>query len=73
MDCRDKPGNDEMENRSPCPLTGYESRKKQSLGLKARVSFMLPMRFLERQMNTMLIITLATACMVNMACLLGHL
>ena len=34
---------------------------------------MLLMRFWERQMNVMLIMALATACMVNMACLLGHL
>jgi hypothetical protein len=34
---------------------------------------MLPMRFLERQMNAVLVIALVTACMVNMACLLGHL
>jgi hypothetical protein len=34
---------------------------------------MLPMRFLEHAMNTMLIVTLAAACMVNFACLLSHL
>ncbi len=34
---------------------------------------MLQMRFLERPMNTTLIIALLTACLVNMACLLGHL
>jgi hypothetical protein len=34
---------------------------------------MLRMRFSEGQMNTMLIVTLVTACVVNMACLLGHL
>jgi hypothetical protein len=34
---------------------------------------MLPMRFLERQMNVTLIIALVTACLVNMACLLVHL
>ena len=34
---------------------------------------MLLMRFWERQMNAMLIVTLLTACAVNMACLFGHL
>jgi hypothetical protein len=31
------------------------------------------MRFWERQMNAMLVVTLVTACVVNLACLLGHL
>lgn len=43
------------------------------MGLAARVSFMLLMRFWERQMNVMLIVALVTACMVNMACVLVHL
>ena len=34
---------------------------------------MLQMRFLERSMNVTLIITLLTACAVNMVCLLIHL
>lgn len=34
---------------------------------------MLQMRFLEHPMNAMLIIALVTACLVNMACLFGHL
>jgi hypothetical protein len=68
-----EPGNDDVENRLPYPLTRYESREKHTLGLRPRVSFMLPLRFLERQMNAVLIIALATACVVNVACLFGHL
>jgi hypothetical protein len=34
---------------------------------------MLQMRFLERQMNAMLVVTLVAACVVNMACLFDYL
>jgi hypothetical protein len=30
-------------------------------------------RFLEPEMNTMLVVSLMTACVVNMACLISHL
>jgi len=40
-------------------------------GLESRSCSIL--RFLEPAMNAMLVVTLVTACMVNMACLLCHL
>jgi hypothetical protein len=67
------------ENRAGFRKRGMNPKKnkeKQSLGLPPRVSFMLCGRFFGRcfgaPMHKVLAAALTAACLVNLACLLGH-